>query len=355
MKKYRKLIIIIALILLFVFITIFLVYRAFVSPVSKSNEPKEVEITTGMSSNEIGELLVKNKLIKNAKFFVFYLKLNNINDLKAGVYNLSGNMNLKTIVKLIREGSKISNKEITITFKEGINMREIASIIEENTDNSSDDVMNALENVDYLKSLIEDYWFLTDDILDDDIYYPLEGYLFPDTYKFRSKEVTVEEIFKTLLDQMGIVLLPYKEIIENNNLNVHDILTLASIAEKEVNNADDRAKVISVFNNRIKKQMPLGSDITTRYGLKLDEKRPLTTTEYNSVNAYNTRNNNFLGLPASPIAMVSKSSIEASIRPQETNYLYFISNITTDETFFFETSREFENKKAELNKINGGY
>ena len=101
--------------------------------------------------------------------------------------------------------------------------------------------------------------------------------------------------------------------------------------------------------------MSLGSDITTRYGLKLDDTRPLTKSEYNSSNPYNTRNTNMLGLPVSPICMVSRSSIEASINRVDTNYLYFIANITTGETFFFETSKEFEAKKAELSKVNGGY
>ena len=154
---------------------------------------------------------------------------------------------------------------------------------------------------------------------------------------------------------MDLILSSYKETITASSFSVHELLTLASIAEKEVNNSADRSKVVSVFLNRLDRNMALGSDVTTRYGLKLDDMRPLTKSEYASSNPYNTRNSNMTTLPASPIATVSKSSIEASIYPADTNYLYFISNIQTDETFFFENSRDFEAKKEELAEVNSGY
>ena len=355
MKKFRKVFLIIALVVLCLVVTLILLYRSFISPVSTSNKESEVVIENGMSSSEIGNLLKSKNLIKDAKFFRIYLKINSVRDLKAGTYLLRPNMPLKEIVKIIHEGNNFSNSEIQITFKEGINFRELATVIANNTNNSYDDVMNTLKDLDYLNSLIEDYWFVTDDIKNNEIYYPLEGYLFPDTYKFRSKSVTVHEIFKTLLDQMGLVLEPYKELIETNNLNVHEILTLASMAEKEVNKESDRAKVVSVFKNRIAKGMSLGSDVTARYGIKLDDTRALTKSELNDNNPYNTRLITKLGLPVGPISTVSKSSIEASIRPDNTNYLYFISNIQTDETFFFEKSQDFEKKKAELSSVNAGY
>ena len=97
------------------------------------------------------------------------------------------------------------------------------------------------------------------------------------------------------------------------------------------------------------------TDICKKYGLKLDDTRSLTKSEYASSNPYNTRNSNMTSIPASPISTISKSSIEASINPDNTNYLFFISNIETDETFFFEKSKDFENKKKELQSVNKGY
>lgn len=357
MKKYRKLMIILTLIVLFIFITTILVYYNYVSPVSNNKSLKEIEIKQGMTSYQIGSLLEDNKIIKNDKFFVIYLKINKINDIKAGTYQLSESMSLKSIVKSLREGNSYSKEEITITFKEGLNFRQLANVIAENTNNSYDSVLEVLKDKDYINTLIEDYWFITEDIKNENIYYPLEGYLFPDTYKFKSKDITIHEIFKKLLDQMEIVLNQYKEEIEKSNYSVHELLTLASIAEKEVSLSSDRSKVVSVFINRINKKMSLGSDITTRYAVKLDSNRPLYKSEYNSTSLYNTRNVNNLGLPPSPICTISKSSIEASIRPSDTDYIYFISNIKTKETFFYSIneSNKFEQKKQELESVNNGY
>ena len=187
MKKYRKLIIIIALVLLFIVSTISILYAFNLGSVSNNETLKEVKIESGMTSLQIGSVLENNKLIKSKDFFVLYLKINKINDLKAGSYKLSESMNLKEIVKVIRDGNSFNEEEITITFKEGINFRDIARVIDENTNNTYDDVMNILNDKDYLNSLIEDYWFITDEILASDIYYPLEGYLYPDTYKFLIK------------------------------------------------------------------------------------------------------------------------------------------------------------------------
>lgn len=357
MKKHYKLWLIIFLVILFFVVSLIMLYFSFISPVSNNKSLKEVVIPAKTTSKDIGVILSKNKLIKNENFFVIYLKINKINDLKAGTYQLSENMGLKEIIQIIQKGNSYNDQTIKITFKEGINFREFAKIVADNTNNSYEEVIkfSSLENKEYLNSLIEDYWFITEDILNSNIYYPLEGYLYPDTYFFRSKDVTISEIIKKLLDQMNTILEPYKENISNSKFTIHEILTLASIAEKEVSIPEDRSKVVSVFINRLNKKMSLGSDITARYGIKLDDTRALKKSEYNDVNPYNTRLTSKLGLPVGPISMVSKTSIEASIKPDNTNFLYFISNIKTKQTFFFDNSRDFENKKNELKEVNGGY
>ena len=356
MKKLRNLMIVFLLLLGSFFVTIGLLYNYYSGSVSNDKTIKEIVIPSGSTSIKIGSILKDNNLIKSETFFKIILRLYNVDSLKAGTYKLSENMNLKEIITIIEEGNSFNEDEISITFNEGINMRKIASIIENNTNNTSIDVMNLIKDQEYLQSLIDKYWFITDDILDKDIYYSLEGYLYPDTYRFNNKAVTVKEIFEKLLDKMDDELTPFKEDILNSKFSVHELLTLSSIAELEVNIDDDRKDVVSVFINRLNKKMSLGSDITTRYSIKLDDTRALKKSEYNSVNAYNTRSSTMAGkLPAGPIGMVSKSSILASIYPNETNYLYFISNIQTNETFFFEKSKDFEKKKQELKDVNNGY
>lgn len=355
MKKLRNVMFVFLLLAAIICVTLGLLFKHYTSPVG--GDPTPITVSVKGNGSQIGETLYKENLIRSTTFFKIYLKLFNIKELKAGTYKLNKSMSLKEIIDILKEGNKFNEDEISITFKEGITMRDVAKVIASNTNNTEEDVMNVFKDTDYLKSLVKEYWFITDAILDSKIYYPLEGYLFPDTYRFKSKDVTVKEIFDRLLKQMDSVLSEYKEDIEKNKYNVHEILTLASLAEKEVRGREDyREKVVSVFENRLSRGMSLGSDVTTRYSLKIDnQKQVLKKSQYASVNAYNTRSSTMAGkLPAGPISTVSEHSIKAVLYHDKTNYLYFIANIQTGETFFYATAREFEAKKAELSKINGG-
>lgn len=357
MKKIRK----IAIILLFI-LGIFLIgtgilYGYYSSPVGGSSDNIEVIVEDGSTSSQIGKILKEKDLIKNEFFYKIYLKINGINTLKAGTYSLNKEMSLGEIIDIISKGNNFNEEEISLTFQEGINMRKIASIIANGTNNTEEDVFNLLKDKEYLQSLINDYWFITDEILNDKLYYSLEGYLFPDTYRFNNKDVSVKEIFNKLLKKMDSVLTKNKEKIEKSKYNVHEILTLASIAEKEVgSNLEYRKNVISVFINRLNSKMSLGSDVTTRYSLKIDDgKRVLKKSEYNSVNDYNTRSSSLAGkLPVGPISTVSEMSIDAFLECPDTDYLYFIANIKSGETFFYHKSSDFEKKKKELSSVNNG-
>ena len=356
MKKLRNIMIVFLLLTAAISITLGLLFNHYTSPVGGSSDPITVELNNGP---QMGENLEKAGLIRSATFFKIYLKLYRIDStkFKAGTYQLNKEMSLKEIIDKLLEGTNYNPDEISITFKEGINMRQIAKVIASNTNNTEDDVMNLLKDTEYLKSLVNDYWFITDAILDSKIYYPLEGYLFPETYRFKNKDVTVKEIFDKLLKQMDTVLSKYKEDIENSKYNVHEILTLASIVEKEVyDNEEYRLNVASVFINRLNRGMSLGSDVTTRYSLKIDDAtQVLKKSEYAAVNAYNTRSTTMAGkLPAGPISTISEGCIKAVLNAPTTEYIYFIANIQTKETFFYTNAREFEAKKAELSKINGG-
>ncbi len=355
MKKLRNIMFVFLLLTAVFFVTIGLLYRHYSSPVGGSSENIKVEISG--NGTQIAESLKKADLIRSTTFFKIYLKLYNIPGLKAGKYELNKGMSLKEIVEKLKNGNNFSEDEISLTFQEGINMRAITKIITTNTNNTEEDVYNLLKNEEYLNGLINDYWFITDKIKDSKIYYSLEGYLYPDTYRFTSKDVTVEEIFNKLIKKMDSVLAPFKEEMEKSKYNVHELLTLASIAEMEVTHeySDDRPKVVRVFMNRLDKGMSLGSDVTTRYSLKLDEKRVLTYNEYNTCNAYNTRCSTFTRLPAGPISTISESSIKAVVNPAEGNYIYFISNIKTGETFFYDNYNGFLAKKNELASVNNGY
>ena len=333
-------------------------YNYQISAINKTKTNIEIEIPANTSVKQIATILKTNHLIRDERMFLVYAKLMNKSNLKAGYYDLNDTMSVKEIVKTLEEGSLKNPNEISITFKEGITMRDIATLISNNTSNSYDDVLNKANDTTYINSLIEKYWFITNDILNNEIYYKLEGYLFPDTYRFNDKHVSVEEIFNKMLDEMAKTLEPFKADIQKSSLSMHQLLTLASMVEKEAAKEADRSGVASVFINRIKLKMSLGSDVTTRYALKIDNpKQALSKQQYLIKSPYNTRltDGSMNGkLPVGPISTVSLSSIKASIYPDDTDYIYFIANIKTLETFFFNKSSDFEKKKAELSKVNGG-
>ena len=316
-----------------------------------SKEMVQIEVPSGSTYYSIASILSENKLIRSKLVYKMYLKLNPPkSELKAGFYELSPNMDLPTIVSILSGGGEPSNpNEITITFKEGLNMRAIASLIAEKTNNTEEDVFNLLEDKKYLQEIIDEYWFIDESILNKDIYYPLEGYLFPNTYNFKNKDVTVKEIFKVMLDEMDKQLDPYKEGIANSDYSIHELLTLASIVELEAKSADDRKEVAGVFYNRIDINMSLGSDVTTYYAAKLDMgERDLLQSELDDINAYNTRPISVGGkLPVGPICNPSISAIEAAIYPKTTTNYYFVAD-KNGKVYFTKTNAEHENKIKEL-------
>lgn len=325
------------------------------SPVSKSNntEDKIVVIESG-GLLETATSLKEYNLIRNKFCFVIYVKLTG-KTLQASTYKLNEGMSAKEIIEIMSSGSSNYNeKTINITFKEGLNMRKIASLIEESTHNSADDVFSLLEDSSYIESLIEKYWFLTKDVTNSQIYYPLEGYLFPDTYNFRSEEVTVEEIFETLLDETENKLSNYKDEINSNDLSIHELLTLASIVEMEAASDEARRGVAGVFYNRLEINMSLGSDVTTYYAEKIDDwSRSLTTSELNDCsNGYNTRCLTKIGLPVGPICNPGIESIVAVLEPEESDYYYFVADCNK-KTYFSKTNDgNLSNRQKLINENN---
>ena len=323
-----------------------LFYNYQLSPVSSSNDTVEVEIPNNTTARGIASILKKNNLIRNEKFFLAYVKLMKTNDLKAGYYDIPMNLGVKKIVTLLQEGSKKNPNEIKITFKEGINIRNLATIISENTSNSYESVLEVIKDSSYLDEIIEKYWFLDNSIKNKELYYSLEGYLFPDTYLFQDKNVSVKEIFTKMLNKMEQVLLPFREKMENNDKTIHQILTLASVIEKEGKNRDFRT-ISSTFHNRLNINMKLESCATGYYGVGLDfnELGIATKDVINAKNAYNTYNIN--GLPIGPICLPSKNAIEAALTPDNTDYLFFLSD-NQGITYFFNNYSEHQKKQQEL-------
>lgn len=327
-------------------------YNYQISPVDRDGEEVLVEIKEG-SIYSIGDTLYENNLIRSKLIFKIYVKLNGVSSLKASTYKLNKNMKLSEIISVLEEGNSYNPDEIRITFKEGLNIRKIALLIEENTNNSYEDLINLMDDTSYIDTLINKYWFLTDEIKNEKIYYPLEGYLFPNTYAFLNKDVDVKTIVEKMLDETDKQLSKYKDKIDKSELSVHKLLTLASIVELEGASSDDRAGVAGVFYNRIKDGWSLGSDVTTYYYLKIDDfKQSLNGNKdlFTCDNAYNTRCTSFLGLPVGPISNPGIDSIEGTINYREHNYYYFVADcngktyLSKDSTSHYNTINKLKNE-----------
>lgn len=345
----KKVIIIIlsAFALLIIFSCAF--YNINLKAVSSSSKEVDFMVESGSTYYSIASKLKSKGLIKNEFCFKLYIKFNKVSSLEAGTYKLNKNMSVEDIIKVLSNGNTYNPDAIVITFKEGKNMRSIASVISKYTDNSEDDVFNLLKDKDYLNGLIEKYWFIDDVILNDAIYYSLEGYLYPNTYEFKNKSVTVEEIFKTLLDQMDKELTNYKADLLSSKYSIHEILTLSSIVELEGNKNSDRAGIAGVFYNRLNNNWSLGSDVTTYYAAKIDmSERDLYKSEINDKNNYNTRSDYLAGkLPIGPICNPSIDSIRAVLYPDENDYYYFVADVN-GKTYFSKTYDEHKSIRSDL-------
>ena len=323
-------------------------YFFFTGPVNSLDKKDiEVEIKSGTSREGIAKILKEKRLIRSVNVFKLYLKMNNVTNLKADTYLLNKTMNLETIIKELEKGSNYNPNRIILTFREGERVTDYAKVIDKKTNNSYDDVINTINDKEYLNELITKYWFLTDKILDSDIYYPLEGYLAPETYFFDNKDVSVKEIISTLLNQEEKVLEKYKDKISSDP---HYYITMASIVELEGTNSSNMKTIVSVFENRLKSRMNLGSDVTTYYGLQVAMTSDLTSEQFASVNGYNTRSTTMMGkMPIGPISNPSKEALDASINPEVSDYYYFVAD-KHGKVYFTKTLAEHNAKVAEIKK-----
>ena len=319
-------------------VSFFIIFKIYTSPVSKTSSEVAFTVDSNETFLSLSDNLKKEGLIKSEVFYKLYIKLNTPTKLERGIYKLNKNMGVKEIVKVLDSGTN-STDDIKITFKEGINMRGVIKLICKNTNIKEEDILSKLKDNNYLDTLITKYWFLNSDIKNANIYYSLEGYLYPDTYEFK-KDATIEDIFDIMLSNTEKKLEKYKTNLTNNKFTTHQLLTWASIVELE-SVGNDQAGVAGVFYNRINNNITLGSDVTTYYGIKVDmNERDLYKDEINTANAYNTRSSSMAGkLPIGPICNPSIKSIEAVINPTKSDYFYFVAD-KNKKTYFSKNYNE---------------
>jgi UPF0755 protein len=323
----------------------YLYIKSALEPVDANNkQQKKVDIPIGSSVTGISERLEASGVIKNAKVFKYYVKFKNESGFMAGEYELSPSMEIPEIVNRLKTGKVLQQAAFNLTIPEGKQLTEIVQIMAKAIDRPEEEVLTEINDMAFIQNMMVKYPnLLTTDILNPNVKYRLEGYLYPATYPFYKEKPTVEEMIVAMLNQTQKVIAVYEEASKEKGLSLHQLLTMSSLIEEEATLQADRKGISSVFYNRIEQGMPLQTDPTVLYAQGKHKERVLyEDLEVNS--PYNTYKHT--GLPPGPIANAGKESIEAALEPSDTNYLYFLA--TGDGTVLFsKTLEEHNEKKAE--------
>jgi len=284
----------------------------------------EVEIPIGSSLTTIASALQEKGIIKDARIFKYYTKFKNESDFQAGSYTMTQSMTLDEIIESLKTGKVYREPVFTLTIPEGLTLEQIAKIIGKNTEFSADKFMSKITDEKFIQNMIGTYpELITEEVLDGNIRYALEGYLYPATYAFYESNPSLEEIITTMIEQTDEVMKGYSSLLEEKQMSVHDLLTFASLLEEEATAQTDRETIASVFYNRLDVNMPLQTDPTVLYALG-SHKDQVLYEDLKVENPYNTYV--ITGLPPGPIANAGKTSIEAALNPTETEYLYFLAD-----------------------------
>ena len=282
------------------------------------------KISSGQNFNKIADDLFHKKIINSQIKFKLIAKIKK-SDRKiiAGEYELSKNMTPLAILKRLTDGSVRLHR---LSIPEGFNISQIAeSVAAAGFCDQKSFIRAAIDKEFVEKMKISATTF--------------EGFLFPDTYYF-SKDVSPKQIIAAMVARFHETLLPEWEIkAQEMGFSVLEIVTLASIIEKETGSASERPIISSVFHNRLKRRMRLASDPTVIYGIK-DFNGNITKKDLNTYTPYNTYM--IVGLPPGPIANPGSESIKAALYPTKTNYLYFVAK--RDKTHYFSSTLAEHNR-----------
>lgn len=334
MKKNKKIISITTIFaIMIIIITIWQCFKIVDTPL-KIKDEEIIEVAEGDSFYGVLNKLSEEDKIKNEFLVKLYLKIRGIKpEVLAGTYKLDKSMTLDEIITLLSNDSTIG--KIYITIPEGYTIDDIATELEENNICSSEDFINSVKNYD-LPAYVSN---------NPNKRYNLEGFLFPDTYSFNENE-NADFVVKTMINRFEEV---WQELVQSLNLSIADdeiekIVNVASIIEKEAVVDSERSLISSVIYNRIAIEMPLQIDATVIYSYgyhieKMYEKHLEIDSPYNTYMYY--------GLPIGPISNPGRASLMAALKPEKTDYLYYL--LESEYTHYFtDNYDDFLRRKEEL-------
>lgn len=304
-----------------------------------------IEIESGSGALVVLNQLDEAGLVKNSLCGKLLVKLSSP-DVQAGTYCFSKNMSLNEIFRALDNYDMKYLVQSKVTIVEGATIPQAAAAFSDASGIPQEEIIAAWADKAFLNELINEYWFITDEILADGILYPLEGYLYPETYFIPENNVDIQAVTKDMLDKMDAELTPYKEDITTKlGFTVHQFLTFASVVEKESLFDDDRPMIAGVFLNRLYEGMGLQSDITVLYALG-ESHVDVSIAETQVDSPYNTYKN--AGLPIGPVCAVPARTMEDCINYEPSDYFFFFATEDGD-VLYTETYAEHQ-KVVEENK-----
>ena len=278
----------------------------------------------------MGDILEQQGIIRSANSFSLYVRLKGVaSNLQAGVHDLAPSMTLEEVVETLQQGAEEAGL-VKVTVNEGLTIDQIGDVIDESTRYSKQDFLDLMNNREFLEKLVQQYPILTDSYNNANVRYVLEGYLFPATYDMASDD-TLETLVTQMVDKTNEVLSKYQADIDASSYSLQDIMSIASLVEKEGVTTKDRKLIAGVFYNRLQANMPIQSDISVLYALGT-HKEIVTYDDLQVDSPYNLYLNT--GLPPGPFNSPSEDAIVAALEPTASDYLYFYANIDTGEVFY---------------------
>jgi len=290
-------------------------------------------VPPGASSREVADLLEHEGIIRDRLFFRLLLRIRREDShIKAGEYRLGPGMSALELASRLLRGEVV---QYPVTIPEGLTVQQVIKLL----------VDRGWGDPEVFRALLRDPSLRPTSVPEDPrLREPLEGYLFPDTYLF-ARGVSERQILRAMLNRMEAVLTQeLRERALELGMEIHQVVTLASIIEREAVVAEERAVISAVFHNRLRLNMKLDACPTVRYALDKPSREPLLLRDLEVDSPYNTYRHP--GLPPGPIANPGKASLLAALYPAEVKYLYFVSR--NDGTHVFSHTLAEHERAARL-------
>ena len=323
-----------------------------------SKQYVRVQIPDGANTQQIGSALEKSGVIKNGLVFTVYAKYKNYTELKSGYYNLQKSMSVEDVIKELQKGGTPEPQEVTLaelTIPEGYTLEQIAHTVgqlqgEFKEPMTAEAFMAKVQDETFIAQEVAKYPNLLESLpaKDSGVRYRLEGYLFPATYAIK-ESTTIESLIDNMLAAMDKNLSPHYAAIKEKNLTVNELLTIASLVEKEGAKTEDRKLIAGIFYNRLNQNMPLQSNIAILYAegklgqnISLADDAAIDTSIDSPYNVYTK-----VGLMPEPVDSPSLDAIESSINQTKSDYLYFVANVQDGKVYYATTREEHDRNVQE--------